>query len=35
MERYAKHPGADWVRTIYARHRGSRSDFDGPSLALA
>jgi glutathione S-transferase len=35
MERYAKHPGADWVRRIYARHRGSRSDFDGPSAAPA
>ena len=31
MDRYAKHPGAAWVRRIYARHRGSRSDFDGPS----
>ncbi len=33
IERYAKHPGADWVRRIYARHRGARSDFDGPSPA--
>ncbi len=30
-DRYARHPGAGWVRAIYARHRGSRSDFDGPS----
>lgn len=31
MDRYAQHPGATWVRRIYARHRGARSDFDGPS----
>ena len=35
MERYAEHPGAGWVRHIYARHRGSHSDFDGPSSARA
>jgi len=35
MERYAEHPGAGWVRRIYAQHRGSRSDFDGPSSAAA
>ena len=33
IDRYAKHPGADWVRRIYARHRGARCDFDGPSPA--
>jgi glutathione S-transferase len=33
IDRYAGHPGAQWVRRIYARHRGSRSDFDGPSPA--
>jgi glutathione S-transferase len=33
MDRYARHPGADWTRRIYAQHRGSRSDFDGPSQA--
>ena len=32
MDRYAKHPGADWVRRIYAQHRGSHSDFDGASV---
>lgn len=31
IDRYAKHPGAAWVRRIYAKHRASRSDFDGPS----
>ncbi len=35
IDRYAKHPGADWVRRIYARHRGARTDFDGPSPAAA
>jgi glutathione S-transferase len=29
--RFARHPGADWVREIYRRHRGARVDFDGPS----
>ncbi len=29
MDRYASHPGAAWVRRIYARHRGARRDFDG------
>ena len=33
IERYARHPGADWVRGIYAKHRGARSDFNGPSPA--
>ncbi len=28
---FAGHPGADWVRGIYARHRRARLDFDGPS----
>ena len=33
VERFATHPGAAWVRTIYARHRGTESDFEGPSSA--
>lgn len=33
MERYAKHPAADWARGIYARHRGAKRDFEGPSTA--
>lgn len=35
MERYARHPGAAWVHGIYARHRGARRDFDGPSEGAA
>jgi glutathione S-transferase len=35
IDRYAKHPGAAWVRRIYARHRGSQHDFDGPSAGAA
>jgi len=35
MERYAAHPGADWVRRIYRAHRVRRSDFDGPSDRVA
>ncbi len=35
IARYAKHPGADWVRRIYAGHRGARTDFDGVSPAAA
>ena len=31
VERCNAHPGAAWVREIYARHRGRRDDFDGPS----
>jgi hypothetical protein len=31
IDRYAKHPGADWVRRIYAQHRGAQCDFDGAS----
>ena len=31
MDRYAKHPGIAWTNAIYAKHRGARSDFDGPS----
>ena len=31
IERYASHPGAHWVRQIYARHRGATADFDGPA----
>lgn len=33
MQRYATHPGADWVRRTYLRHRGARRDFDGPGPA--
>jgi glutathione S-transferase len=33
MDRHATHPAAAWVRHIYERHRGSHSDFDGPSEA--
>ncbi|MFZ2649705.1 MAG: glutathione S-transferase [Burkholderiaceae bacterium] len=35
LDRYAKHPGADWVRRVYAQHRASHSDFDGPSEGAA
>jgi hypothetical protein len=35
MERYAAHPGAAWVRAIYAKHRGARCDFDGASVGAA
>lgn len=31
LERFAAHPGAEWVRRIYARHRAVRNDFDGES----
>lgn len=31
--RFTHHPGAAWVRTIYARHRGASADFNGPSPA--
>ena len=31
VARYAAHAGADWVRGIYARHRGAVADFNGPS----
>jgi glutathione S-transferase len=33
IDRYAAHPGAAWVRRIYALHRGARSDFDGARAA--
>jgi glutathione S-transferase len=29
IERYASHPGAAWVRRIYAQHRGAHRDFEG------
>jgi glutathione S-transferase len=35
VQRHARHPGADWVRGIYARHRGARADFNGPADAQA
>lgn len=31
VEPYAGHPAAAWVRRMYARHRASVADFDGPS----
>jgi len=31
IARFAGHPGAQWVRDIYARHRGASDDFEGPS----
>jgi glutathione S-transferase len=31
---FAGHPGAAWVRTIYARHRGAQHDFEGASTDL-
>lgn len=31
VQRHARHPGADWVRGIYARHRAAKADFNGPS----
>jgi glutathione S-transferase len=31
VQRHARHPGADWVRGIYARHRGAVADFNGAS----
>ncbi len=31
LDRYASHPGAAWARSVYAKHRGSQRDFDGPS----
>jgi glutathione S-transferase len=31
IARFARHPGAEWVRGIYAKHRGQRSDFNGVS----
>jgi len=31
VDRFAAHPGAAWVRQIYAAHRGATSDFEGPS----
>lgn len=33
VRRHARHPGAEWVRGIYARHRGPRADFNGASDA--
>lgn len=31
VQRYRDHPGAAWVRHIYAQHRGAQRDFDGLS----
>lgn len=28
---FREHPGAQWVRDIYARHRVASADFEGPS----
>ncbi|MBL8342730.1 MAG: glutathione S-transferase [Rubrivivax sp.] len=33
VQRHARHPGADWVRGIYARHRHALTDFNGESAA--
>jgi glutathione S-transferase len=30
-ERFAAHPASAWTRRLYARHRGAKRDFDGPS----
>ena len=32
LERWQQHPGAAWVRDIYAKHRNAQTDFDGPSV---
>ena len=29
LDRYASHPAAAWVRTMYLQHRGASRDFDG------
>jgi glutathione S-transferase len=31
IDRFAAHPAAGWTRRLYARHRGTTRDFDGPS----
>lgn len=31
LDRFHGHPGAVWARGIYARHRGAKADFEGPS----
>lgn len=31
VARFARHPGAEWVRGIYARHRAAAQDFNGAS----
>jgi glutathione S-transferase len=31
VRRFSGHPGADWVRDIYARHRMAAADFEGRS----
>ncbi len=33
LARFAEHPGAEWVRQIYRRHRVAAKDFDGESAA--
>lgn len=33
LQRFESHPGIAWTRRLYARHRGVRRDFDGPSPA--
>lgn len=33
MAQFTGHPGAQWVRTIYAKHRGAKRDFEGESDA--
>jgi glutathione S-transferase len=31
VDRFARHPGAEWVRRVYARHRQAERDFEGSS----
>lgn len=33
IARFRGHPGAQWVRDIYARHRGASTDFEGSSVS--
>ena len=33
MEQFRAHPGAAWVRGVYAKHRGAKRDFEGLSSA--
>jgi glutathione S-transferase len=33
VDEHARHPAAEWLRRMYAMHRGARRDFDGPSDA--
>ena len=33
IARFREHPGAQWVRETYARHRGASADFEGSSIS--